>query len=426
MTVLNSSVWWHTLSTEDRRVLSESPRQPVFEQPDLLIIGGGIVGLAVAYFATERGLSTQIITTSSHLAEDANGSLGDIFPNASFEHLPAQAQPLAQTSRDWWAKLAVRPGFQIDWRVTGAVMTNEKLVAPDPRRKMLELLEEGYSVRDVDTEQIAILEPQLKTMPVGGLHFPSEATVHPLKAAVGFVRNVVQRGGRIATECTIQAVASEASGSTTFETSHGTIRPRFVVIDQASQFDLAQSDQNTLQRVLRESVVLNSSGTSTLNSEPGTPKSGSSGAAVAKVGLFLATVATTPVLGRPVLDDLWITQLKSGELVIGSTVSCESSSDSSETDQAELEQHDFNRIENRARELLPILATLPLKAKWYAPLDGGESHLPIIRRLPEVTNTWVYRDLLHSKLLFAPAIGRFLIDWIQSGTQPVELTPFGN
>lgn len=425
MTVLNSSVWWHTLSTEDRRVLSESPRQPVFEQPDLLIIGGGIVGLAVAYFATERGLSTQIITTSSHLAEDANGSLGDIFPNASFEHLSAQAQPLAQTSRDWWAKLAVRPGFQIDWRVTGAVMTNEKLVAPDPRRKMLELLEEGYSVRDVDAEQIAILEPQLKAMPAGGLHFPSEANVHPLKAAVGFVRNVVQRGGRIATECTIQAVASEASGSTTFETSHGTIRPRFVVIDQASHFALAQSDQNTLQRVLREAVVLNSSGTSTTNVE-GTLKLGSKGASRAKVGLFLATAPTTPVLGRPVLDDLWITQLKSGELVIGSTVSRESSSDSSETDQAELEQHDFNRIENRARELLPILATLPIQSKWYAPLESGEPHLPIIRRLPEVTNTWHYRDLFHSKLLFAPAIGRFLIDWIQSGTQPVELTPFGN
>lgn len=381
------SVWWATLNAAERQELCEFPQQSIELNPDVLVIGGGIVGLATAYFAAEKGWKVQILSNSSRLAEDAEGTLGCIFPNAVRWQLSPLAQQLAQTSRDWWARLAVRPDFQVDWRVSGAVLVDELRLMPRPRDKMFELLEEGYSVRDVDAEQIAILEPQLRPLPVGGLHFPSEAVLHPLKAAVGFVRGIRRFKGNIATSCQVRGIERQGDRITSVETDVGRIKPKFVIADQ---FDVlngfssgAESPKLQIEGVQRRD--------------------------------FLATAPTHLLLNRPVLGREWLLQLKSGEIVmeaISKDLEAGASSDL------------INESVNSAAHLLPELSTAPFIRHWSAMYSTNADLLPTIDYIEGAINSWNYRNLAGAHVLLAPIIGRLLTQWMSSQQRPDEFAPF--
>jgi glycine/D-amino acid oxidase-like deaminating enzyme len=382
------SVWWNTLNAAERQSLSDLPQQTLDLRPDVLVIGGGIVGLATAYFAAEKGWKVQVITGSARLAEDAEGSLGCIFPNATRWQLSPVAQQLAQSSRDWWARLAVRPDFQVDWRVSGAVSVDERHLTPDPRTKMLELLEEGYSVRDVDAEQVAILEPQLRTLPAGGLQFPSEAVLHPLKAAVGFVRGTRRLNGRIAGNCTIQGLERQGDRIVAVETSSGRIEPRLVIIDQFEGLPDSARDSD-LQTAAGE---------------------------VSERRNFVATEPIAPLINRPVLSREWLVQLKSGEMVVEAIAPNPSAASQSDQELASLV--------NSAVSLLPALQSVPFVRAWSAISSTNANRLPQIDCVSNLTNAWTYQDLCGFQVMLAPIIGRTLLQWMDSNIRPEELVPF--
>ncbi|MDB5387742.1 MAG: FAD-dependent oxidoreductase [Planctomycetaceae bacterium] len=381
------SVWWATLNAAERQELGHFHSQTPYAQPDVLIIGGGIVGLAVGYFAAEKGWKVQVITAASRLAEDAEASLGSIFPNAVRWRLSPLAQQLAQNSRDWWARLAVRPDFQVDWRVSGAVLVEEQHLLPNPRTKMLEMLEDGYSVRDVDAEQIAILEPQLKPLSMGGLHFPSEAMLHPLKAAVGFVRGIRRLNGRIATNCPIQQIQRQNDQLTIADTAAGRIEPKLVVVDQFDELPNPLPETGSVPEEI-ESLQRR---------------------------VFLATAPTSSILNRPVLCQEWLLQLKSGEVV------AEACSDCLVKNPPEV---DLVAAAQSACELLPALSAVPFIRTWSATSPQQANHVPNIDLLEGFSNAWCYRNLSNCEVLLAPMIGRLLTQWMGSEQRPEELTPF--
>jgi glycine/D-amino acid oxidase-like deaminating enzyme len=383
------SVWWATLNAAERQDLSELPQQPLHERPDVLVVGGGVVGLAVAYFAAEKGWKVQVITDTSRLANDAEGSLGCIFPNAIRWQLSPATQQLAQSSRDWWARLAVRPDFQLDWRVPGTVLVDERHLTPNPRAKMMELLEDGYSVLDVDAEQVAILEPQLKPLPSGGLHFPSEAVLHPLKAAVGLIRGLRRLGGRIATNCQTLQIERQADRISAVVTTAGRIEPGSVVADAWDQLFVPSPETQP-----------QSTGPSSLQQRT-----------------FLATAPTSPLLSRPVLGKEWLLQLKTGEIAVEAPTRNSAANDDSVA---------LSETIQSAIDLLPALQSIPLIRTWSATFTTNPDHLPAVDQVPGLSNVWTYHDLAGSQVLLAPMLGRLLIQWMASHQRPEELAPFAH
>lgn len=372
------SIWLATLNDAQRRNLRHvSPSAPL-PSPDLLVLGGGIVGLATAYFAAERGLRVQVVSESTELARDAEWSLGCIVPNVCRWQFSPATQQLGQASRDWWAKLAVRPEFQIDWRVCGALMVDEQRLAPNPRQHMLSALDEGYSVHDVDAEQVALLEPALSPRGLGGLHYPSEALLHPLKAASGFVTGIIRRGGQIAAVDSIGAAHVTAERLVSVATSAGTIRPTAVFCD----------DARLLLRMLGDKAAL-----------PGM---------VPTRQLYLATAAIAPVLKRSVLDTHWVVQLKSGEIVVAAAAGDSAVNVAQQT------------IE-RTRQLIPALSDVAFDRTWTGTSQRSPNGIPVIDKVANCENVWSSGGLDFAEVLFAPIIGKTLVDWMQQKQRPEEL-----
>lgn len=375
------SLWLATLNDAERRNVRQTSQSALLATPDLLVLGSGIVGLATAYFAAERGLRVQVISESTELARDAEWSLGCINPNVCRWQFSPVTQQLAQASRDWWAKLAVRPEFQIDWRVCGALMVDEQRLAPDPRQHMLAALDEGYSVHDVDAEQVALLEPALSPHQLGGLHYPSEALLHPLKAASGFITGITRRGGQINAVDSITGVKMDSGRVTSVETSSGVLRPKSIFCDDPQL--LSRLTENQLAGPHFEQVRQT----------------------------FVATDVTTPLLKRPVLDAHWVVQLKSGEMVIACPA-------------AENEPQTAEQAVERTRQLIPVLGTVPFDRTWSGFSQRSAHGIPVIDQVAHCQNAWFSGGLDFAQVLFAPIIGKSLVDWIKDNQRPDDLVPF--
>lgn len=376
------SLWLATLHDAERRNVCQFANSAPLAAPDLLVLGRGIVGLAAAYFAAERGMKVQVLSTSRFLGRDAEWSLGCIIPNVCRWQFAPTTQQLGQSSRDWWAKLAVRPEFQIDWRVCGAVMIDEQRLLPNPRQHMLAALDEGYSVHDVDAEQVALLEPALSPLSLGGLHYPSEAHLHPLKAASGFVTGIMRRRGQITGVDSIVSAQVEAQRIVSLETSSGTVRPKAVFSD----------DDALLAKLLGIQSML--AGLTTTRQR------------------FLATEPTTPLLKRPVLDAHWIVQLRSGEVAIAIP--------DGDSDQA------VEQAIERTRQLIPALRDVAFTRTWTGTSQRSAKGMPVIDKFASCENVWSCGGLDFAQVLFAPMIGKLLVDWWQSNQRPEDLGPFAS
>lgn len=375
------SIWLSTLHDAERRVLLDMPASPVVANPDLLILGGGLVGLATAYFAAARGIRVQILVNCSRLGLDAEHSLGCIIPNACGWQFPAVTQPLAQASRDWWAKLAVRPEFQLDWQVCGALMVDEQRLAPSPRGHMLNALDAGYSVHAVDAEQIALLEPALASCPLGGLHYPSEAVLHPLRAACGFIKGIRRRGGQI-TVGDISSVQVDGDRLSALETATGTFHPKWVFADNVE----------LLQQLVGDAYPIGPAWEPTYR-------------------IFLASTPQPPLLNRPVLDASWMLQLRSGEIVV-------------EVPVKGAEDNSTAEILARLRQRLPVLADVEFRHVWRGTSQRTSDGCPVIDKVSTLTNAWYCGGLDFATVLFAPIIGKSVSDWMLQGQPDGELAAF--
>lgn len=143
---------------------------------DLIVVGGGIVGLASAFLAHEQGLSVRVIDRSQRPV----GSSIQNFGHACFTGQADAIQPVAMKAREGWIKAAEKTGL---WAaqlgtyipaVTDAEMQVLTQFAEHRGTEQATLL----SRADVATR---IGNPDLQC--VGGAHLPLDMRVNPREAA---------------------------------------------------------------------------------------------------------------------------------------------------------------------------------------------------------------------------------------------------
>jgi glycine/D-amino acid oxidase-like deaminating enzyme len=382
----SDSIWHATLSPPERATLSAGAGKIEHPRPDVLVVGGGLVGLATAYFLAEEGLMVQLIEAETLAAGASGANAGGIWPN---DQGPAHAsgfQTLAFQSRDLWGRLSLRPEFDFDWRVNGFLNLNADRIGPSAPHLAAQLQEQGYAVQAVDGDQIAALEPNLRPGLTAGLHLPSEAHLHPVKAAVSLARGARRRGAGVNPGVSAIGFSARSARIDRVETTAGPIEPRHLV-----------SATGWTARWLAE-----------LN-EPLPPLRPVS-------GQLIATNPQPPLIKSAIAGQFLVIQLQSGEIVTGGSVR---ESDSLAPDDAL--SRDFAAA---ARELIPALGDVPFTRAWCGLRPGTPDGLPIIDRARTADNLWLASGHFKNGVLLAPATGRLLAEWIVRGSAPADLSPF--
>ena len=211
------TVWRDTAGPGVLAALEPGVPPDLDRRPDVLVVGGGAVGLATAALCSRAGLGRVVVIERERLAAGASGSAAALLtPEAHVWTDPPPFVALARTS------LQLLRALDAEWDGAIGVETVEWLVAL-PKALPLDA-ELGALVDVLDPDGAHAVEPELGDVP-GALRIREQARVHPLRLAAA----LAARAGTVATGVEMLGVTTAGGRVTGVRTSHGDLHPGAVV-----------------------------------------------------------------------------------------------------------------------------------------------------------------------------------------------------
>jgi len=205
--------------------------------PDIIVIGAGIVGCAIAYELARRGASVQVVEERTAGMGATQAAAGILAP-----YLEVRAHPafLALAVRslglfdDFVSRVQADGGLSVQYRRSGTlqVAMNEEGLR-ELRQSAAQLEAQGIAPGLLDAQAVRAEEPQLGHDVVGGLIVPT----HGFVAAGDLVRALAaaaRRHGAQVIEGRHVRRISNVNGDVAVETDHGSLSGSAVVLAAGS------------------------------------------------------------------------------------------------------------------------------------------------------------------------------------------------
>jgi threonine dehydrogenase-like Zn-dependent dehydrogenase len=74
--LVQGTLWASTLDAADQAALDPGKPGPLDRHPDVLVVGGGVIGLTTAVFCRHAGVSRVLVIEAARLAAAASGGAG--------------------------------------------------------------------------------------------------------------------------------------------------------------------------------------------------------------------------------------------------------------------------------------------------------------------------------------------------------------
>ena len=197
--------------------------------PDVVIIGAGVVGACCARACAEAGLSVIVVDRGAVASGTTGGGEGNILVS---DKEPGPELDLALLSRDLWAQMAGALGdaFELDPK-GGLVVAARSETYEHLLRFADEQRASGVIAETVAAEDLVHLEPRISRELVGGVFYPQDMQVQPMMAAAHLIEAARATGrATLMTECTVTGINRDSSGAVSgVRTSQGIISTRHVI-----------------------------------------------------------------------------------------------------------------------------------------------------------------------------------------------------
>lgn len=181
---------------------------------DVLIVGGGIIGLAIAREAALAGLSVRLFEAGEPGGEASGAAAGMLGAQLEAErHDPLTDLGLA--SRRLYdgliAALRESSGIDPNYRTEGTLVvarsTDEQAAL---QRRFAFQRESGLAVERLDRAAVLRFEPEIGASPAGGLLLPDDRSVEPRLLMQGLRRAAERAGADIRCAAPVQRVLSKS------------------------------------------------------------------------------------------------------------------------------------------------------------------------------------------------------------------------
>jgi len=364
--VAETPIWRDRLSAEERAQLGRGAGAISLSTPDILVVGGGIAGVAIAAACHDAGLGSVLLVEGGRLGSGATGgAAGLLTPEIHEWSDPEPFVELARTSLELWGELEQTwPGgvglIELDW--IG--------LAPDP---------DGFAphqrpvVEWLDHDRVAALVPGL-ARPMAGALIRRQARVNPLRSLARLAAALPA----VATGTAATSITTRGGRVTKVTTTAGDIHPGVVVFAtglppmlDGLQLDLPASRVKGHLLVTEPSPV----------HLPGT----------------VAPVAT---------------QLEDGRLLVGGTFDI-----GDET--PVVRQEVIDSILEALYATLPAVRGLPAAYQWCCFRPRHPDGRPV-DKVPGLDNAWLTSGHFRTGILMAPVTAVTLTRWISAGDPPAE------
>lgn len=214
----------HTPEDVAAEISQHRPAVPAIA--DAAVIGGGIVGLASAYFLARRGLNVVVLEKDKIASQQSGRNWG--FVRTQYRD-PAE-MPLAAEALSLWPTLAQELGHPTGWSRGGCIFLardDSECTRFEKWRSDTKHIASG--ARLLSGGEVTAMLPSLRVSVPGALYTASDGQAEPLLATTAFAKAAESQGVRILEEC--GALEVETSGGTVsgVVTEHGLIRCKLVV-----------------------------------------------------------------------------------------------------------------------------------------------------------------------------------------------------
>ena len=252
-------------------------------QQDVVIIGGGVIGVCSAYYLAQKGIQVTLIEKGEIASGCSYGNGGLIVPShsvplaspgalgnglrwlldsespfyikprldldlinwlirfavASRHKQMLQAVPVMRdllfASRVLYEELASTAGFNFGFDATGSLLvylSKENLQQEMEEAHLLERF--NIPVEVMDQAQVHDLEPALLPQVVGGIYYPRDGHINPHRFVTGLAEKAQRLGAQVCVQREVLGFESSQGRIKSIKTTNGNISPKQLILATGS------------------------------------------------------------------------------------------------------------------------------------------------------------------------------------------------
>lgn len=178
---------------------------------DVVVIGGGVVGAADAFFLSRRGMAVTLVEAGG-ISQGTSGRCdGNVLLN---DKMPGFDCRLAGLSQELFPEVAEALDVDIEWRRRGSLLVIESEAELSVATEFCRSLQnEGIPVRILDQREVHADEPNLDEKVIGGMEAACDGSVNPMALTWGMVRGAESHGAVIRSHTAVTGIRKNADGS---------------------------------------------------------------------------------------------------------------------------------------------------------------------------------------------------------------------
>ena len=364
------------------------------ETADVVIIGGGVIGLAIARALALRGVRDVLLVERNSLGgESSSAAAGMLAPQAEanraheFFYLTCQSRDLYPA---FASALLEETGIDIELETTGTLyLAFTEHDADELERRYEWQTRAGLPLEKLSTAAVRELEPAIREDVRAALKFPLDTQVENRRLLSALTSANEQLGVRMETGTAVTSLRIERDQVCGIETSRGFIASNSVVIAAGAWSSLLTSDKALPN--LRIKPVR---------------------------GQMLCFEANPQIARHVVYSPRgYIVPRRDGRLLAGST-----------TEQAGFEKRvtaaGIHSILSAALEISPRMASLPMTDSWAGLRPRAADTLPVLGPCAEIAGVFYATGHYRNGILLAPITGEIIARAIVDNAFPETLNIF--
>lgn len=187
--------------------------QPITETADILVVGGGMVGSAVALGIADRGATVILLDEGDDALRAARGNFGLVWYQGKGRGMKRYQEWSLESTRVWPAfadDLLNRTGIDVSYKQTGGFVFCLSENAFEERSKNIEQLRREalprvYDCEMLDRRQIQDMLPEIRLGDtiIGGSYSPRDGHVNPLALLTAMHVGFKNAGGHYYAGCPV-------------------------------------------------------------------------------------------------------------------------------------------------------------------------------------------------------------------------------
>jgi glycine/D-amino acid oxidase-like deaminating enzyme len=414
--------------------ISSTPELP--EYADVVVIGGGIVGVCAAYFIARQGMKVALIEKGRIGAEQSSRNWGW----CRQQNRDARELPLATKSLDLWEEITADIGEDLGFRRCGLLYLSDNQAELDSWAKWRDFAKgEGVTTHMLSPSEATEHGKATNKPWQGGVFSPSDGIADPSKAAPIIAKGIMKHGGSVHQFCAARGVETKAGKVSGVITEKGVIKTAQVVMAGgawASSF-CNQLDIRFPQSAVRSSILSIMPGATDIpdalhTSDVSITKRGDGGYTLAISGT--ANVDITLQQLRFATDFLPMFAKRWKVLSPGGLQAWLSGHETRKKWALDkptpmernriLDPKPSNKLIDetlsRARRMLPGLGYVPVQASWAGYIDSTPDGVPVIDHATNVSGFMIAAGFSGHGFGIGPGAGKLIAEMIAGKETFVE------